>query len=74
LAFDTARDPYTARNALGIIAPLVTTVAHLPSAAANKGMRAFVTDATSAVYHSTVAGGGTIAIGVTSDGTNWYVS
>jgi len=49
------------------------TVANLPAAASNTGVRAFVTDATSPTFGSTVAGGGAVFTTVYSDGTNWIV-
>ena len=50
------------------------TVASLPSAStAGVGARSFVTDATVAVYASTVAGGGSNKVPVFSDGTNWII-
>jgi len=52
----------------------VYTVATLPSAAtAGVGARAFVSDATLAVFASTVAGGGANKVPVYSDGTNWKI-
>jgi len=50
------------------------TVATLPSAATvGAGARAFVTDATATTFASTVAGGGSNKVPVTSDGTNWII-
>jgi len=52
----------------------VYTVATLPSAAtAGVGARSFVSDATLAVFASTVAGGGANKVPVYSDGTNWKI-
>jgi hypothetical protein len=52
----------------------VYTVATLPSAVtAGVGARAFVSDATLAVFASTVAGGGANKVPVYSDGTNWKI-
>jgi len=52
----------------------VFTVATLPSAVtAGVGARAFVSDATLAVFASTVAGGGSNKVPVYSDGTNWKI-
>ena len=52
----------------------VYTVATLPSASSyGKGTRAFVTDALSPTFGTTVVGGGSVAIPVYSDGTNWKV-
>jgi hypothetical protein len=49
-------------------------VSALPSAAtAGKGTRAFVTDATSPTFGSTVVGSGAVAVPVYCDGTNWKV-
>lgn len=48
-------------------------VAQLPAAAAYAGSRAFVTDATVTTFASTVVGGGTNKVPVTSDGTNWII-
>jgi streptogramin lyase len=78
-AFIAARDPLTARNALGILpqptwATTPVAVSGLPTpTAALKGARAFVTDSNTTTFHATVAGAGTNAIGVTCDGTVWYV-
>jgi hypothetical protein len=50
-------------------------VASLPTCnAARKGSRYFVTDSNTVVFHATVAAGGANNVGVTCDGTNWYVS
>jgi hypothetical protein len=50
------------------------TVSALPSAAtAGAGARAFVTDASATTLGSTVAGGGSNAVPVYSDGTNWKI-
>ena len=50
------------------------TVGSLPSAAAaGAGARSFVTDATVTTFASTVAGGGSNAVPVYSDGTNWRI-
>jgi hypothetical protein len=52
----------------------VYTVATLPSASAyGKGTRAFVTDSLAPAFGATVTGGGSVAIPVYSDGTNWKV-
>jgi len=79
-AFDHARDPFTARNALGlpdvVPATIKTTplsVAQLPPALGNGGMRAFVTDSNTVTFHATVVGGGSNAVGVICNGTVWYV-
>lgn len=52
-----------------------TTVGSLPTCnAGTKGARFFVTDANAATFHTTAAGGGSNNVGVTCDGTNWYIS
>ena len=48
-----------------------TTVEALPGAV--QGTRAFVTDATSTVFGSVVAGGGSNAVPVFYDGTYWRI-
>lgn len=51
-----------------------TTVANLPTAAAAlKGLRMYVTDATATTFASTVAGGGSTTVPVYCDGTNWKI-
>lgn len=51
-----------------------TTVGNLPSAATvGAGARAFVTDANSTTFLSTVAGGGANAVPVVSDGSSWLI-
>ena len=58
------------------IIPALTnyTVATLPSAVTSgKGARSFVTDALAPAFGSTVIAGGTVAVPVYSDGTNWKV-
>ena len=51
-----------------------TTVSQLPSAATvGAGARAFVTDATSTTFHSTVAGSGSNKVPVVSDGSSWLI-
>lgn len=57
----------------GIMGEIVYTFALLPSAAANSGMEAIVTDATTPTVGSTVAGGGAVRVMVKSNGTNWIV-
>ena len=59
----------------GVLPPFTNyTVATLPFASvAGKGARAFVTDALAPVFGSTVVTGGTVAVPVYSDGTNWKV-
>jgi hypothetical protein len=50
------------------------TVATLPGAAVSgSGARAFVSDALAPTFGATVVGGGTVAVPVYSDGTNWKV-
>ena len=50
------------------------TVADLPAAAeAGVGARAFVTDASATTFASTVSDGGSNAVPVYSDGTNWKI-
>jgi len=57
-----------------IPAPIIYTVATLPSAAtAGVGARAFVSDATATTFASTVAGTGSNKVPVYSDGTNWKI-
>jgi len=52
----------------------VYTVATLPTAAnAGIGAKSFVTDSSVSTFGSTVVGGGTTAVPVYSDGTNWKV-
>jgi hypothetical protein len=59
----------------GIVPPTtVYTVATLPSAATSGvGARAFVSDALTTVFASTVAGGGANKVPVYSDGANWKI-
>lgn len=48
------------------------TFATLPSASANKGARAYITDgAASPVWNAAAAGGGTVVTAVFSNGTSW---
>lgn len=49
------------------------SVANLPDATSNIGVRLFVTDATSTTFASIVAGGGSDKVPVYSDGTNWRI-
>ena len=58
-----------------VIPPLKNyTVAALPSAATSGvGARAFVIDALAPTFGATVVTGGTVAVPVYSDGTNWKV-
>ena len=49
-------------------------MADLPAAAeAGVGARAFVTDASATTFASTVSDGGSNAVPVYSDGTNWKI-
>ncbi len=50
------------------------TVATLPSASANPGARAEVTDSSVTTFRSIVAGGGSNRVDVKSNGTNWLVN
>ena len=51
-----------------------TTVGNLPSAAAmGAGARAFVSDANSTTFGAVVAAGGSNAVPVYSDGTDWRI-
>lgn len=52
--------------------PAVLTVAGLPTAHV-KGARSFVNDATATTFASGVIGGGTNAVPVFDDGTNWRI-
>jgi hypothetical protein len=49
------------------------TVATLPAAASNKGVRFLVSDATATTFWTIVAGAGANTVPVTSDGTNWRI-
>lgn len=63
-------DNFTRQFALGP----VSTVATLPSASVSGvGARAFVTDSSVTTFRTIVAGGGSTAVPVFSDGTNWRV-
>lgn len=68
---------YIEDNFDGVVANTVktqpTTVVQLPTAVGNAGMRAFVTDASTATFGATVSGGGANIVPVYSDGTNWKV-
>lgn len=50
------------------------TVATLPSASANTGAEAQVTDSSVTTYRTTVSGGGSNRVKVFSNGTNWLVN
>lgn len=72
--FQVAGSSKAAIHKSGAIRTLSTTVASLPTAAnAGAGARAFVTDANSTTFLSTVAGGGANKVPVVSDGTNWII-
>jgi hypothetical protein len=49
------------------------TVATLPDAVANQGVRSFASDADATIFYSVVAGGGTNYVPVFSDGTDWRI-
>ena len=63
----------TAARFDGLLFLGVYTVATLPSAAANDGASARVTDSSVTTYRSTVSGGGSDKVKVFSNGTNWLV-
>lgn len=80
-AFDNARDPYSARNALGITAfvmpgaPVSITplaFADLPGTP-SMGTLACVNDSNVNTWGSVIAGGGTDIVLAFFDGTNWVV-
>jgi hypothetical protein len=50
-----------------------TTVANLPAANANQGVRYMVTNANATAFWSIVAAGGANVVPVTSDGVNWRI-
>lgn len=54
-----------------ILAPC--TVAQLPTAIGNQGVRGMVTDANATTFLSTVAAGGSNIVPVISNGTNWVI-
>lgn len=60
-------------TSIGLIRTGVYTVATLPSASANAGFTAQVTDSSVTTFRSTVAAGGANRVMVFSDGTNWLV-
>lgn len=64
----------TGLTASGLIRSAVFTVGTLPSAAANAGKEAQVTDSSVTTYRSIVSGGGANRVKVFSDGTNWIVN
>lgn len=49
------------------------TVAQLPAASGNAGLRAVVSDANATTFNSIVAGGGSNTVPVFSDGTDWRI-
>jgi hypothetical protein len=49
------------------------TVAQLPAAGTNVGVRGFVTDATATGFMSVATGGGANKVPVVSNGTNWII-
>lgn len=69
------QDGVTKKAAIALFQGSTTyTVATLPSASSSgQGARAFVTNALSPTFGSTVVGGGAVATPVYSDGTNWKV-
>jgi hypothetical protein len=60
-------------TASGTVSVGTYTVSTLPSAAANAGRFAQVTDSNSTTNGNTVAGGGSNRVPVFSDGTNWII-
>src|SRR5262245_34617470 len=75
-AFDAARDPYAARNALGIVPGLISAPVAFSALPAIPilGERAFITDATVSTFGSNVTiGGGTNKVPVFYNGVNWIV-
>jgi hypothetical protein len=60
-------------TASGTLSVGTYTVATLPSASANAGREAQVTDSSVTTFGSTVAGGGSSRVKVYSNGTNWTV-
>lgn len=60
-------------TASGLLRTGVYTVATLPSASANAGKAAQVTDSSVTTFGSTVSGGGANRVPVFSNGTNWVV-
>ena len=58
----------------GVVKTTAKTYSSLPIAAtAGAGARSFITDATTTTFLATVAGGGSNAVPVVSNGTNWIV-
>ena len=61
-------------NSVGSQTVTIYTVSKLPSAASTgAGVRTFVSDATATTFASIVAGGGSNAVPIYSDGTNWRI-
>ena len=75
LYFNRLQNILNQLNTNGVQPPLTNyTVASLPFASvAGLGARAFVTDALAPTFGATVVTGGTVAVPVYSDGTNWKV-
>lgn len=75
LYFNRIDSTFSQLTTSDVVPPLTNyTVSTLPSAASSgAGARSFVTDATSPAFGATVAGGGSVATPVYSDGTNWKV-
>jgi len=72
----TATGNVTGGNILtaGIVKTTAQTYATLPTAAnAGAGARSFITDANTATFGSQVTSGGSNAVPVWTNGTNWYV-
>jgi hypothetical protein len=61
----------------GVVAQTVqttpTTYAQLPDPVGIAGTQAFITDGSTSTFNATVAGGGSNAVPVFSNGTNWKV-
>jgi hypothetical protein len=74
--FVTATGNITGGNIIttGVVKTTSLTVATLPAAATvGAGSRSFVTDANTTTFLATVAGGGSNAVPVVSNGTFWIV-
>ena len=58
----------------GVVKTTATTYSGLPAAgSAGAGSRAFITDANTTTFLATVSGGGSNAVPVVSNGSNWIV-
>lgn len=69
-----ANPSYSNIPSVATIRTIPTVFSSLPSCVAGiQGTRAFITDSNSIVFHATAAGGGANKMGVTCDGTIWYV-